>query len=207
MILRTLLPALALIALALPAAMAGGGHPDEPEPGLRSPDLAPGQSWSHTFADAGRFDYHCHPHPWMLAAILVEPSTGRAPITHTIQVVEPEGQPFENWTFQPAITTIQAGDTVTWVNAGTVPHVVQETTAEHMAHVGVAGAPGDVPPGTGFFPTQGWAWILGALLGGVLLGRFTAKWRTRQPSAPSSPAAKTETHSEAPTGQDPRPPA
>jgi plastocyanin len=198
---RTLLPL--LVALALPSALAGAGHGDEPEPGLRSPDLAPGQSWSHTFAEAGRFDYHCHPHPWMLAALLVEPSTGRAPVNHTIRILEPTGRPFENWTFDPAITTIQAGDTVTWVNAGTVPHVIQETTAEHMDHVGVAKVAGAPGQGEGGFPAPGWAWIVGALAGGVLLGRLTAKWTPRQGGKAAAPPGPSQDAA----GGDAKPPA
>ncbi len=37
-----------------------------------SPLLAPGQSFSRTFTTAGRFPYHCEPHPNMQAAIVVE---------------------------------------------------------------------------------------------------------------------------------------
>jgi nitrite reductase (NO-forming) len=33
--------------------------------------LAPGQSWSHTFTEAGEFEYLCTPHPWMRAKAIV----------------------------------------------------------------------------------------------------------------------------------------
>ncbi len=37
-----------------------------------SPLLAPGQNFSRAFPTAGRFPYHCEPHPNMTAAIVVE---------------------------------------------------------------------------------------------------------------------------------------
>ena len=37
-----------------------------------SPDLNPGQRFSHTFATAGAFSYHCTPHPFMLGKIIVQ---------------------------------------------------------------------------------------------------------------------------------------
>ncbi len=206
---------LAIGAALVPGALAGGGHAEpeptvvhsedgaEVDPGLRSPDLLPGQSWSQTFTEPAQFDYHCHPHPWMLAGIQVEPSTGRAPINHTIEILEPVGQDFENWTFSPAVTKIEAGDSVTWVNKGTVTHVIQQTTAEHLEHIGTAGAAQDeehsvaavaaAPDhGTGFalgMPPQGWMWVGLALVGGVFLGR---QMTTRKAST-GSPATSTPT--------------
>ena len=35
--------------------------------------LEPGASFSHTFTDAGDFEYFCLPHPWMRARVVVEP--------------------------------------------------------------------------------------------------------------------------------------
>ena len=37
-----------------------------------SPDLNPGQRFSHTFATPGAFPYHCTPHPFMLGKIIVQ---------------------------------------------------------------------------------------------------------------------------------------
>jgi len=37
-----------------------------------SPDLNPGQRFSHTFAVAGAFPYHCTPHPFMLGKVIVQ---------------------------------------------------------------------------------------------------------------------------------------
>ena len=37
-----------------------------------SPFLPPGAIYSHTFGQAGTFDYHCVPHPFMEGAVIVE---------------------------------------------------------------------------------------------------------------------------------------
>ncbi len=103
---------------------------------VTSPDLQPGQTWSHTFTDNGTLDYHCHPHPWMLARVIGEPSSGREPRNWTIAAMEPKGKEFEEWKWTPSNLTVMVGDTVTWVNDGSVMHKVTETTAEHAEHIG-----------------------------------------------------------------------
>jgi nitrite reductase (NO-forming) len=35
--------------------------------------LRTGESWSHTFTEAGEFEYLCTPHPWMRAKVIVSP--------------------------------------------------------------------------------------------------------------------------------------
>jgi amicyanin len=37
-----------------------------------SPLLAPGEAFSHEFDQAGTFDYHCDPHPFMTGRVIVE---------------------------------------------------------------------------------------------------------------------------------------
>jgi plastocyanin len=37
-----------------------------------SPFLAPGATFTHTFAQAGTLDYHCTPHPFMKARVVVQ---------------------------------------------------------------------------------------------------------------------------------------
>ena len=37
-----------------------------------SPDLSPGQRFSHTFPTGGDFPYHCTPHPFMTAKVVVQ---------------------------------------------------------------------------------------------------------------------------------------
>lgn len=181
-----------LLLLSIP--LATGQTSQAPDPGLRGPDQAPGQTFNHTFMAAGRFDYHCHPHPWMVAAIIVQNSTGRAPMTHTIRMVEPEGKDFDQWTFSPKSLTIEAGDTVTWLNAGSVPHVIQETTEEHAEHIGTAGGHDDTEPahvdgddhaatsagqhvhGSSLFSSGG-GWILILVVGGLALAFFIKRKR------------------------------
>lgn len=37
-----------------------------------SDNILSGASWSHTFAKAGLYEYHCTPHPWMKATVIVK---------------------------------------------------------------------------------------------------------------------------------------
>jgi len=37
-----------------------------------SPDLSPGDRFSHTFPNGGAFPYHCTPHPFMLGKVVVQ---------------------------------------------------------------------------------------------------------------------------------------
>ena len=132
-----------LLVLASPIALGSEGHgAEEPEEheeeGVSSPELQPGQSFTFNVTEEGTFDYHCHPHPWMLAQLRMLPSNG-TPVTHVINITEPADQPFENWTFAPKAMEVRVGDTVTWVNAGTVMHRVTQTVGEHIAHVGTLG--------------------------------------------------------------------
>jgi amicyanin len=39
--------------------------------GFDSGLLSQGQSWSHVFAAAGTYDYHCQPHPYMTGTVIV----------------------------------------------------------------------------------------------------------------------------------------
>ncbi len=134
-----------LLMLASPTALGSEGHDEEEAPddhaeGVSGPEMQPGGNWSYTLAEEGTFDYHCHPHPWMLAQLRVLPSNG-TPMMHVIDITEPEGEDFENWTFSPKTMDVRVGDTVTWVNVGTVMHRVTQTVGEHIAHVGtVAGS-------------------------------------------------------------------
>ncbi len=36
-----------------------------------SGDIAPGETFSYTFTEAGTFDYFCTPHPWMMGTVIV----------------------------------------------------------------------------------------------------------------------------------------
>ena len=136
-----------LLTIASPLALASEGHGEEEteeheEEGVSSPELQPGQSFSFNVTEEGMFDYHCHPHPWMLAQLRMLPSNG-TPATHVINITEPADEPFENWTFSPKIMDVRVGDTIVWVNAGSVMHRVTQTVGEHIAHVGTVGGSAD----------------------------------------------------------------
>ena len=36
-----------------------------------SGEIAPGQTWSHTFTQPGEFAFHCTPHPFMKGVLVV----------------------------------------------------------------------------------------------------------------------------------------
>lgn len=98
---------------------------------VESDNLAPGDSFQYTFLEPGTFEYHCHPHPWMTAKITIAaPVNGTAPQTHVVKLVEPSSKQSE-WGFEPETLTIHAGDTVVWVNDGTVVHNIMGTTGGH----------------------------------------------------------------------------
>lgn len=126
-----------------PLAAAGEGHEepaaaDHDAAGVSGPEMQPGEAWSFNVTEEGTFDYHCHPHPWMLGQLRVLPANGTATM-HTINVTEPPGEDFEKWTFAPKTYDVRVGDTVTWINAGSVMHRVTQTVGEHIAHVGTLG--------------------------------------------------------------------
>ncbi len=41
--------------------------------GEESERFFPGEQWSRTFDEAGRFDYHCGPHPEMKGVVIIAP--------------------------------------------------------------------------------------------------------------------------------------
>ncbi len=70
------------------------------------------QSFDVTFGKAGTFYYHCHPHPWMKAKLVVDPSgTNTAPVTIEI----------ENFRY-PSEIRLGLGTKVTFVNKDPVKH-------------------------------------------------------------------------------------
>ncbi len=52
--------------------MAGHNVKSDSGSELDSPMLSKGESYSHTFNTKGEFAYHCGPHPWMVAKVIVE---------------------------------------------------------------------------------------------------------------------------------------
>lgn len=48
------------------------GSAGSPDGRFDSAEIQPGQTWEHTFDEAGSFDYYCIPHPWMIGRVEVE---------------------------------------------------------------------------------------------------------------------------------------
>jgi plastocyanin len=74
--------------------------------------LEKGQAYNLTFDQAGTFDIHCHPHPWMQARIVVDASAPAAPVTYRIA----------DFAYPEKLMTIGLGSTVTFVNDDPVAH-------------------------------------------------------------------------------------
>ena len=61
-----------------------------------------GSSFSHTFEDAGSYDYFCMVHPWMSGLVIVEDT--------------------DDGCFIPSLVTVDIGAPVTWENNDTAAH-------------------------------------------------------------------------------------
>jgi plastocyanin len=77
------------------------------ETSLKSPPLAKGQTWSHTFRTAGVFKYHDH-HSGALGSVELAARGTALPVNHTIAF---DGR------FTPDKLKAHVGDTVTWSNS------------------------------------------------------------------------------------------
>jgi len=138
-----------------------------------SPDIPPGGTFSFKFDQPGAFAYHCTPHPWMTASVRVVVPGGAAPpppvpappapmamshashaagtagsagpVTHDIDIVEPNPANPNSYAFDPATVDVRVGDTVVWHNAGTMQHSVTADDASFDA--------GLIPPGGTFSRT------------------------------------------------------
>lgn len=74
--------------------------------------LNEGQKFDLVFDQAGTFNIHCHPHPWMRGRIVVDESLPAAKAEHAIA----------NFGYDPAVLRVGLGSTVTFVNKDPVPH-------------------------------------------------------------------------------------
>jgi plastocyanin len=113
--------------------------------------LAPGATWTHSFDRPGVVAYHCTPHPWMKGVVrvaqaglappaapvegVVTPPTGaasgpqpqrqgHAPLRLQARIIEGDLSTPSSWGFSPAVIDAQVGDTVAWLNTGTMAHSV-----------------------------------------------------------------------------------
>lgn len=81
--------------------------------------IAPGASKSLTFATAGVYMMHCHPHPFMLQNITVVDGYAGP---KTVEVLIVDGAQTNEYRFVPENIVIGAGTKVTYKNVGAQPH-------------------------------------------------------------------------------------
>ena len=87
-----------------------------------------GNSFSHTFNNAGTFDYFCMVHPWMTGQVTVNaPKPPPVPAGTDVIATLGSGVPgceTSNSCYTPYQLEVDVGDTVTWYNADTAAHTV-----------------------------------------------------------------------------------
>ena len=92
--------------------------------------LNPGDTFTHTFAAEGTYDYHCNFQP-MAGKVRV---TAAGPTTpKTIQILDGPGR------FDPDDVTVGPGTAVTWVHAGSQQHTVTDSSAGGRQQVAING--------------------------------------------------------------------
>ncbi len=88
----------------------GGGGGNGPE--LNSPLISQNGTFSHTFAKAGTFPYHCTVHPSMRGTITVVAGGSATQLNVTIM------------NFALPTVTVNVGTTVIWTNDDAIGHTV-----------------------------------------------------------------------------------
>lgn len=97
--------------------------------GVAGPLLETGQSYQYRFTTPATFEYHCHPHPLMQGTVtILEDDPSDAPAVHVVRIIEGSPDDVGSFGFTPAQLTIQANDTVIWINEGASLHNVHGTT-------------------------------------------------------------------------------
>lgn len=90
--------------------------------GAAPPDLAPGQSWEHTFSTAGVYPY-CNSRDFNLrGTVIVSPTVGRL---HGLDAKTVISVSITATGFEPLTVTLGVSDTVRWVNADVVAHAIR----------------------------------------------------------------------------------
>jgi plastocyanin len=96
-----------------------------------------GDTYRRTFTTAGTFDYYCTLHPEMTATLIVTGADGTAPPPEaptdtsktgdigTVRVGPSDIKIVDN-DYQPRTIEVGIGSTLTWVNAGALPHTVTD---------------------------------------------------------------------------------
>lgn len=108
---------------------------------LQSPDLLPGESWSHTFRTVGVFSYHNHHSPASQGTITIEGD--HDPMGEGMQGMQDdptEAQThtvaFDGAAFDPQETAVRVGDTVVFQNDGDGSLMIMGGVSDdgHMDH-------------------------------------------------------------------------
>lgn len=122
----TLLAAAAvLLALVLPSSAHDVAGSD-----AQSPVLMHGETYTDTAHAVGMITYHCHIHPHMMGMLQVLPAADPAvPATHRIALRDDgNATDLAAMRFEDAaggnMTTVHLGDTLVWINEGTLSHDV-----------------------------------------------------------------------------------
>ena len=100
------------------------------EPTFDSGTMNAGTTFTHTFTTAGTFDYVCKLHP-MLGTVRVNP----APVGNQSVAIVDSPTP----RFVPDDVTIGIGDSVTWTNAGAMPHTVSDAATSPLDSMAING--------------------------------------------------------------------
>lgn len=119
-------------------------HTATAKDGVFDVHLAPGQQSSYVLRAEGSISYVCTYHPQMVGTILVSaalpgvavpPAPGRTDGKKQAGAAAPAGkaQTYEiqvkDMSYAPAMQTARVGDTISWVNVGSLPHTV--TASDH----------------------------------------------------------------------------
>ena len=76
--------------------------------------LGPGETFSHTFTEAGEYPYFCMLHPWMAGSVVVQ---GPPAVQVAESMIAESG-------YDPVAVTVDAGGEVVWLNDDLLLHTV-----------------------------------------------------------------------------------
>ena len=104
--------------------------------------LGPGETFSHTFTEAGEHPYFCMLHPWMAGRVVVQDP----PAAHVAESMIAESS------YDPATVTIDAGGEVVWTNDDLLLHTVTSGSPTDGGQDGIFNS-GPLSPGMTFSHT------------------------------------------------------
>lgn len=90
-------------------------QPDRTEQIFNSACFGREEPFTMTFNVTGTYDYHCHPHPWMKARLVVDPNSAN---TTPVEIA------IRDFAYAPGDLVVGPGTRVTFVNEDPIPHTV-----------------------------------------------------------------------------------